>query len=158
MRADRVAPAVIRSAAAADVPVLFEMLQATAREQGNEDELCVDEAALAEDGFGPTPRFLALIAECDGQPAGIALYFFNYSTWTSRNGLYLEDLYVAPAFRRRGVARDLMKRLKAIALARGCGRLQWLVLRENVGAIRFYESQSARALPEWLVMLTRLSD
>jgi GNAT superfamily N-acetyltransferase len=152
-----VAAIVIRAAEAADVPVLFEMLQATAREQGNEDELCVDEAALREDGFGQTARFLALIAECDGQPAGIALCFFNYSTWTSRNGLYLEDLYVAPAFRRLGVAGELMRRLEAIAVERGCGRLQWLVLRENAGAIRFYEALGARALPEWQVMLKRLA-
>jgi ribosomal protein S18 acetylase RimI-like enzyme len=89
--------------------------------------------------------------------ASIALSFFNYSTWTSRHGLYLEDLYVAPAFRRLGVARALMQRLEAMAVERGCERLQWLVLRENLGAIRFYESQSARALPDWLVMLKRLS-
>lgn len=148
---------VIRAAVADDVPALFEMLRATAREQGHEDELCVDVAALREDGFGSTPRFLALVAECDGQPAGMALYFFNYSTWTSRNGLYLEDLYVAPACRRLGVARDLMQRLEEIAVERGCGRLQWLVLRENAGAVRFYEARGATAQPEWQVMLKRLS-
>ena len=147
---------VVRAAEAADVPVLFEMLRGTAREQGNEDELCVDEAALRDDGFGPAPRFLALVAECDGQPAGIALYFFNYSTWTSRNGLYLEDLFVAPAFRRAGVARAMMRWLEAIAVEHHCRRLQWLVMRENAGAIRFYEALGAKALSEWQVMLKRV--
>jgi GNAT superfamily N-acetyltransferase len=149
------AATVIRTAVVADVPVLLEMLRATAREQGNEDALCVDTAALREDGFGSAPRFQALIAERDGQPAGIALYFFTYSTWTSRDGLYLEDLYVAPAFRRLGVARDLMRRLEAIAVERGCGRFQWLVLRDNAPAIRFYEAEGAKALPAWQVMLKR---
>ena len=153
---DRSATTVIRAATLSDVPVLFEMLRATAREQGNEGALCVDPVALQEDGFGPAPRFHALLAECEGRPAGMALYFFTYSTWTSRNGLYLEDLYVAPPFRRLGVARDLMGRLEAIAVGHGCGRLQWLVLRDNASAMRFYEALGATALPEWQVMLKRL--
>jgi GNAT superfamily N-acetyltransferase len=156
MDMDRSDTVVIRAATAADVPVLLEMLRATAREQGNESALCVDAAALRHDGFGPAPRFQALVAECGGQPAGMALYFFNYSTWTSRDGLYLEDLYVAPPYRRLGVARELMARLEAIAVAHGCGRFQWLVLGDNAGAIRFYEALGATALPEWQVMLKRL--
>lgn len=103
------------------------------------------------------PDFWLSSRSATASPRASRSTFFNYSTWTSRNGLYLEDLYVAPAFRRLGVARELMRRLEAIAVERGCGRLQWLVLRGNLGAIRFYESQSARALPEWQVMLKRLA-
>jgi GNAT superfamily N-acetyltransferase len=149
------APIAIRPARADEAPLVLEMLRATSVEQGNEHELCVDLNAVREDGFGSAPRFHVLIAECDARPAGLALYFFNYSTWISRNGLYLEDLYVRPEFRRQGVARALMRRLEVIADEHGCGRLQWLVLRENTPAVQLYERLGALALPEWQVMLLR---
>src|SRR5947209_11206311 len=115
----------LRAAVRDDAPIVLDMLRATSAEQGNEHELCVDLQAVLDDGFGSSPRFNALIAECDGHTAGLALYFFNYSTWISRDGLYLEDLYVRPEFRRLGVARALMGELASIAKDRGCGRLQW---------------------------------
>jgi GNAT superfamily N-acetyltransferase len=150
-----VAPISIRPARADEAPLVLEMLRATSVEQGNEHELCVDLNAVREDGFGAAPRFHVLIAECDARAAGLALYFFNYSTWISRNGLYLEDLYVRPEFRRQGVARALMRRLEAIAHEQGCGRLQWVVLRNNTAAVKLYESLGAHALPEWQLMLIR---
>jgi ribosomal protein S18 acetylase RimI-like enzyme len=143
---------VIRRAQIDDAPLLFELLKASSIEHDNLQELCVDADALRADGFGPSPRFEALVAECGGRPAGLALYFFTYSTWTSRNGIYLEDLYVASEYRRRGVARALMKELAGIAVAHDCRRLQWVVNRDNTPAIRFYESLGAAALSNWPLM------
>jgi GNAT superfamily N-acetyltransferase len=142
----------IRAARADDVAAMFEMLRASAAEQGHPQDLCVDVASLREDGFGASPRFDALIAEDGGRPAGLALYGFNYSTWTSRNGVYLEDLYVRPESRHAGIARALMVRLHEIAVERGCGRFQWIVQRDNAPAVRFYESLGAKALAEWQLM------
>ena len=139
----------IRPATPDDVPLIFDMLRATAREQGNEHELCVTVDDVRVDGFGPSPRFHVLLAEVDGRSAGMALYVFDYSTWTSRIGLYLEDLYVYGEVRRRGVARALMTELASIAKARGCGRMNWVVQRGNTRAIQFYERLGAGPLEEW---------
>lgn len=139
---------VLRTATRLDVPVMHAMLVQSAVAQGGEAELCISPADLMEDGFSSNPRFQCLIAECDGHIAGLALYFFIYSTWTSRNGLYLEDLYVAPQFRRHGVARALMAELAAIAQHAGCRYMRWLVLRRNASAIRFYESIGAPVVEE----------
>src|SRR5437868_12207271 len=105
----------IRNASVEDVPAIFAMLRASSEEQGGLDHLCVNEDNLRQDGFGPAPRFQVAIAEVDGKPAGLGLYFIVYSTWTSRNGLYLEDLFVWPQLRRRGVARVLMQNLAQVA-------------------------------------------
>jgi GNAT superfamily N-acetyltransferase len=142
----------IRDARIDDVADMFAMLRASAEEQGGLDQFCVDEDSLRADGFGPAPRFAALLAEIEGRPAGLALYFLTYSTWTSRNGLYLEDLYVRPEFRRYGVARALMQRLAQVAVDHSAGRFVWLVLRDNIPAIRFYESLKASGMPDWLLM------
>ena len=127
----------VRAAQMADVPELLAMLHESASSQGFPDEVVVTEADLREDGFGPLPRFKALMADEDGQPAGMALYFFNYSTWGSRLGLYLEDLYVRPAFRRQGVAKQLLAALARLAVAEGCGRFQWVVHRGNAASSVF---------------------
>ena|SRR5437762_7718966 len=127
------------------------MLRASSEEQGGLDHLCATEDNLREDGFGPEPRFHVAIAEVNGEAAGLALYFFIYSTWTSRNGVYLEDLFVWPQFRRKGVARALMQHLAKVAVDSRCGRMIWLVLRANP-AVRFYESVGAAALAEWMPM------
>ena len=142
----------IRPALASDASLMFEMLRASAAAQGSPESLAVTQADLLEDGFGPRPRFHCVIAEQDRTPAGMALYFFNYSTWVSRIGLYLEDLYVDPRFRRAGVARALLRHLAEIARKEGCRRMQWLVHRENVAAIRLYHSFGAQSLDDWMVM------
>lgn len=142
-------PIAIRPATGDDAPAIFEMLRATAREQGNEHELCVTVDDVRADGFGPSPRFHVLLAEVNGKVAGMALYFFDYSTWSARNGLYLEDLYVHAEYRRLGVARSLMTELKAVARARGCGRMNWVVQRGNAGAMAFYRSLGSYELDEW---------
>jgi ribosomal protein S18 acetylase RimI-like enzyme len=136
----------VRSANREDIAVLARMLRDSAIDQGGEQFLCVDPENLLHDGFVlDPPRFRCLIAECDGEAAGLALYFPVYSTWVSRTALYLEDLYVAPHFRRRGVARMLMGELARIAQKENCGFIRWLVLRENTRAIRFYESLRAES-------------
>lgn len=102
------------------------------------------------------PPFQALIAEFDGTPAGFALFFSNYSTWRGRPGLYLEDLYVTPALRGKGIGEALLARCAAIAVERGCARFEWAVLDWNRPAIGFYEKLGAKPLSEWTVY--RLAD
>lgn len=99
--------------------------------------------------FGPEAYAHALIARLDGQPVGFAVYFFNYSTFLGRPGLYLEDLFVRPEARRRGVGRRLLEHLAAIALERGCARMEWAVLDWNERAIEFYRSLGASPNEEW---------
>jgi GNAT superfamily N-acetyltransferase len=152
-----VAPAAfsIRSATRDDITAIADMLAASAEAQGSRDQLCVDAARLLEDGFGESPRFHALVAEADGRLIGLALYFFTYSTWTSVNTLYLEDLYVDAGWRRQGIARALMRMLATLARDAGCRRVQWLVKRNNASAIRLYESLGAEAAGVWQLMQLR---
>ena len=146
---------ILREAIVADVPEIYRMLRASAAEQGALDELCVDEQSLREDGFGTSPRYQALVAEMDGEPVAVALYFFTYSTWSSRNGLFLEDMYVRPAFRKQGVGKALMRRLIEIAHERGCRRFHWFVLRANRAAVCFYESLGGEEMLRWMPMSLR---
>lgn len=155
---------VIREATADDAGTLDTFIRESAALQDGLDDVAVTPENLVEDGFGDAPLFKALIAEWDGTPAGFALYFPAYSTWTSRRGLYLEDIYVRPAFRRMGIARRLMARLTRIARDSGGGRVNWLVLRGNDDALAFYESLGAEIGKSWMPArvtgeaLKRLSD
>jgi GNAT superfamily N-acetyltransferase len=97
----------------------------------------------------PVPPFECLVAEENGEPLGFALYFSTYSTWRGRRGIHLEDLWVTPGARRRGVGRALLSRLAAIAVERGCARLEWSVLDWNESAMAFYRSLGASPLSEW---------
>lgn len=101
--------------------------------------------------FGPRPFAEALIAEWDGQPVGLALYFHNFSTFRGQPGLYLEDLFVRPSHRGRGIGKALLASLARLAVERGCGRLEWAVLDWNEPAIGFYKSIGARPMDEWTV-------
>jgi GNAT superfamily N-acetyltransferase len=141
----------IRAASVSDVPAIYAMLRESAIEQNGLQHLCVDERSLCDDGFGETPRFWVLVAEEQGKRVGLALYFFTYSTWSSRIGLYLEDLYVSPVFRRRGVARALMQHLARVALENGCNGMIWLVLSDNP-AVKLYEQVGAVAMAKWMPM------
>ena len=114
-------------------------------------EVVVTEASLHEALFGPRPVAETLLARVDGEVAGFALYFRNFSTFLGRQGLYLEDLYVRPAFRGQGVGRELLLHLAGLAAARGCGRMEWSVLNWNRRAVRFYESLGARPVNDWTV-------
>ena len=107
------------------------------------------EADFLRDGFGPNPFYFCLIAETDGAPAGFALYFFNYSTWLGRPGLYLEDLFVLPEYRGLGIGKALLQQVAAIAVEKDCPRLQWEVLDWNTPAIDFYKAMGAEFLDEW---------
>ena len=101
--------------------------------------------------FAPHPRVFADLAEADGKPAGFALWFYNYSTFLARFGIYLEDLFVRPAYRGRGIGKGLLTHLAARAVSEGCGRLEWSVLDWNHPSIAFYQSLGARPVEGWTV-------
>jgi GNAT superfamily N-acetyltransferase len=140
---------VIRAAERRDIPQILAFIRALAEYEREPDAVTATEADLERDGFGPNPFYSCLIAEQDGRPAGFAFYFFNYSTWLGRPGLYLEDLFVLPEFRSCGVGRALLQRVAAIAVEKGCPRLQWEVLDWNQPAIDFYKAMGADFLDEW---------
>jgi ribosomal protein S18 acetylase RimI-like enzyme len=144
---------VIRPGTPSDVHAVAKLLFDLAVSQGSGEALCVDAEALLRDAFTERPRVHLLIAESAQQIAAAALYFFNYSTWFSTRGLYLEDLFVLPAYRRRGVGRAMMRELARIARDEKCGRFQWLVLRSNETAIRFYEALGAKLIDDWAPMM-----
>jgi len=139
----------IRDATAEDVPQILAFIQGLALYERAPNEVSATQEGLLRDGFGPNPFYYCLIAEQDGAPAGFALFFFNYSTWKGRPGVYLEDLYVEPHFRGLGIGKALLKRVAAFALERGCERLQWEVLDWNTPAIDFYRAMGAEFLDEW---------
>lgn len=101
--------------------------------------------------FGEKPVAEAMVAEVDGKAIAFALYFTNFSTFLAQPGLYLEDLYVQPAHRAKGVGEALLTRLAALAAERGCGRFEWSVLDWNANAIRFYERMGATVMPDWRI-------
>ena len=142
----------IRPARAGDCALLLAFVRELAEYEKQPEEVAATEADFLRDGFGARPRFEAVIADEDGQPAGFALWFYNYSTWTGRHGLYLEDLFVRPAHRGRGIGKALLVHLARLAVEQGCARYQWQVLDWNTPSIRFYEALGARKLPEWITM------
>ena len=142
----------LRDAAASDVGVILGLIHGLAEYERAPDAVTATEADLLRDGFGDYPRFQVVLAEWEGTAVGFAFYFFNYSTWQGRCGLYLEDLFVRPEFRGWGIGKALLVHLARIAEAKGCGRYQWQVLDWNEPAIRFYESVGARVLKEWLTV------
>ncbi len=148
-------PVSIRTATAQDVCGILGFIRALAEYERAPDAVTATAADLLRDGFGPNPYFQCLIAELDGQPAGFAFYFFDYSTWLGRPGLYLEDIFVHPEFRGRGVGKALLKRVATIAVEKGCCRLKWEVLDWNTPAIDFYRAMGAEFPAEWLNVLVR---
>ena len=142
----------IRPTRATDSALLLAFVHELAEYEKQPQDVVATEADFLRDGFGPRPRFEAVIAEWDGQPVGFALWFYNYSTWAGRHGLYLEDLFVRPAHRGRGIGKALLAHLARVAIEQGCGRYQWQVLDWNTPSIRFYEALGARSLPEWITM------
>ncbi|MGB6973173.1 MAG: GNAT family N-acetyltransferase [Terracidiphilus sp.] len=139
----------IRPAVPADAPQILAFIRALAVYERAPDAVTATEQDILLHGFGSHPYFSCLMAETDGEPAGFALYFFNYSTWLGRPGLYLEDLFVLPALRGRGIGKALLQRVAAVALDLGCQRLQWEVLDWNTPAIDFYRAMGAEFLDEW---------
>jgi len=153
----------IRPATAADVPTILRFVRDLATFEREPDAVAATEAKLHDALFGPAPAAEAVIAEADGQAQGFALFFHNFSTWTGRRGLYLEDLYVTPDARGQGVGTALLRHLAGIAVARGCGRFEWSVLDWNADAIAFYRQMGAVGMADWTIQrvsgaaLTRLA-
>jgi len=139
----------IRPATRADVPTILDFIRALALYERDPDAVKATEDDLLRDGFGDQPYYSCLIAEQDGVPAGFAFYFFDYSTWLGRPGLYLEDLFVHPQFRGLGIGKALLQQVAAIAVEKGCARMKWEVLDWNTPAIEFYAAMGAEFLDTW---------
>jgi GNAT superfamily N-acetyltransferase len=141
----------IRPARRADAALILGFIRELAEYERLAHEVVATPADLERSLFGDPPYAYALIAETAGEAVGFAVYFFNFSTFVGRPGLYLEDLFVQPASRGHGVGRALLRQLAAIALERGCGRLEWAVLDWNEPAIRFYRGLGAHANDDWTI-------
>ncbi len=133
------------------VPLILDFIRGLAEYEKLAHEVVATEESLRRSLFGPRPDAEVVIACVDGEPAGFALFFHNFSTFVGRRGLYLEDLFVKPAYRGHGVGRRLLQHLARLAVERGCGRFEWWVLDWNAPAIRFYESLGARPMSDWTV-------
>ncbi len=147
-------PPAIRPATIADLPLILQFIRDLATYEKLAAEVEATEAGLERTLFptdGTPPAAHCIVAFADGVPAGFALYFFNYSTFLARPGLYLEDLFVPEKFRGQGIGKALLLHLAQIANARGCGRMEWAVLDWNQPAIEFYESLGARRMLDWQV-------
>lgn len=142
----------IRPAAAADVPVIVSLIRALAEyEKAAPGAVSLSDDLLREALFGARPSVEGLVAEAGSEMVAYALYFQNFSSWRGRPGLFLEDLFVRPEWRRHGIGKALLQELIRIARERGCARMEWIVLDWNSPAIRFYESFSAEPLEGWTV-------
>lgn len=146
----------IRRAAASDAGLILRFIRGLAEYEREPDAVVATEEDILRDGFGKQPRFSVLIAEWGGVSAGFAFYFFNYSTWQGKPGLFLEDLFVDPQFRGKGIGKALLAELANIAQQENCYGLKWEVLDWNQSAIDFYEGLGAKVLREWLPV--RLTD
>ncbi|WP_377292972.1 GNAT family N-acetyltransferase [Rhizobium sp. SG2393] len=140
----------IRDAVPADAAAILGFITdlATYEHAAHEVEATVE--SLTATLFGTSPAARAVIAEKDGAPVGFAIFFYSYSTWQARKGLYLEDLYVSPEARGTGAGKALLRHLARLALAEGCGRFEWSVLDWNEPAIRVYEAIGAKPQSEWI--------
>lgn len=146
----------IRTTTEADVPVILELIRDLATYEREPGAVVATEAGLREVLFGPKPSAEVLLVLENAEPVGFAVYFYNFSTWLGRPGLYLEDLFVRPEKRGKGYGRALLERLAQIAKERGCGRMEWAVLDWNDPAIQFYRKLGAEPMNEWTVFrLTR---
>jgi GNAT superfamily N-acetyltransferase len=142
----------IRKATLDDIPLILEFIRELAEYERAPEEAVATPEDLRRDGFSGEPRFHVEIADWHGEPAGFALWFLNYSTWQGKPGLYLEDLFVRPRFRKKGIGKALLVHLAGVAIEKGCGRYQWQVLDWNTPAIEFYQSLGAKVMTEWLTM------
>ena len=141
----------IEPATSADVPVLLRLIKALAEYEKLSDAVVATEDAIHGSLFGNPPQAEAVIAYAGDEPAGLAIWFHNYSTFLARRGLYLEDLFVLPEFRGQGIGKQLFVHLARIAVERQCGRMEWSVLDWNQPAIGFYKSLGATTMDEWTV-------
>ncbi|MCL4864467.1 MAG: GNAT family N-acetyltransferase [Gemmatimonadales bacterium] len=148
---DTAAPVTVRPATVADVPQILAFIRGLAEYERLPDQVVATEARLRATLFGPTPAAEVLLAYLGAEPAGFALFFQNYSTFLARPGIYLEDLFVLPEYRGRGIGKVLLRALARLAVERDCGRLEWSVLDWNADAIGFYRKLGAVAMDDWTV-------
>jgi GNAT superfamily N-acetyltransferase len=141
----------MRRATLADVPLVLRFIRELAEYEKLAHEVVASEELLAEQLFGARPGAEVVFADVAGEPVGFALFFHNFSTFLGRRGLYLEDLYVRPEARGRGIGRALLAELASIAIERGCGRLEWWVLDWNEPALGFYRRLGAVPMGDWTV-------
>ena len=141
---------VIREAVRADAPLILEFIKDLADYEKMSDDVVATVQDIESTVFADQPKAYCLMAESDGQAAGFALYFYSYSTFLGKHGIYLEDLFVKPEFRGKKIGMGLLKRLAAIAVENDCKRLDWSVLDWNEPAINFYDSIGAKPQKEWL--------
>jgi GNAT superfamily N-acetyltransferase len=142
---------VIDEATPADVPTLLTLIGELADFERLAHELSVTVGSLEDALFGPRRVAEAVLARAAGEVAGFAVYYRSFSTFAGREGLFLEDLYVRPAFRGQGIGRGLLMHVAAVAARRGCSRLEWAVLNWNRRAVGFYEALGARPVDDWTI-------
>jgi len=136
----------------AGIPTLLELIRELARFEHLEHELTATVESLNKSFFGPGPVAGALLARCDGAIAGYAIYFFTFSSFLGRAGIWLEDVYVRPEFRKQGVGRKLIEAVARIGVERGCGRFEWTALDWNEPALNFYRGLGATERKEWVLI------
>lgn len=141
----------LRSAGSQDAELIHALICALAEYEREPDAVVCTPDDLRAQLSSERPPFECVIAEVEGEAVGFALFFHNYSTWRGRSGLYLEDLFVVPESRHRGIGRQLLARLAGIAVERGCARMEWAVLDWNAPAMEFYRGLGARPMEEWTI-------
>lgn len=141
----------IRSANPDDVEEIFALIQALAEYEKLSHSVTGNPDALGEHLFGNRPYAEAIVAQWQDKIVGFALFFLNYSTFLTKPGIYLEDLFVLPPYRRQGIAKEMLSYLGQLAVARDLGRLEWSVLDWNQSAISFYQQMGATVLPDWRI-------
>ncbi len=141
----------LRFAEEKDIPVIFSLIKELAVYEKLSDKVTVTEEILKENLFGKRKYAEVIIAELDGKPVGQALFFHNFSTFMGKPGIYLEDLYVKPGYRGKGIGKALLNKLIEVAKERNCGRVEWVVLDWNKPAIDFYKKLGAKEMSGWLV-------
>jgi GNAT superfamily N-acetyltransferase len=135
-----------------EVPILLDLIRELARFEKLEHEVEATPELFNHALFGPQPAAGALLARCDGEVAGYAIYYFTFSTFVGRAGIWLEDLYVRPQFRKRGLGRRLIEAVAQVGVERDCGRFEWMALNWNVGALEFYRGLGAKVMDEWVLL------
>lgn len=141
----------VRDARVEDADLILRFVKELALYEKEPEAVVATEADIRASIFGSDSTVKALVCELNNEPVGFAVYFYNYSTWLGRKGIYLEDLYVSPQYRKVGAGKALLKHLAQVAVAEGCGRFEWSVLNWNEPAIKFYESLDAKPMDEWTV-------